>query len=716
MTQFIRNFGIRIIKRYLPFNRILDVFFRFFGQFNQNNFYEYNLIKQSGYFDIAWYLDQNSDVAKNRVDPICHYLKHGAQEFRNPGINFDTKFYITDNPEVDFSEINPLVHYIKFGKTNHRDAKDSILAKDYNDRMWGGYSKYAIPLLQDLINNTLTSSRERERAAWYLMRWCFFHEDYEKALELVHISLNMRKPVYRSHYISETQCLVNLNRFEEADKTLNSAIDVFGPHRDFYLLKSLVQPHLDNNESSSNRKKIKLEWINKAITQGDLTPLIEKDDTLPLSFSNITSRATSELNDQQEKVSIIIPVYNASNTISTALESLINQTWKNIEIIVVDDCSTDDTCKIIEKIAYLDNRIFLVKKYKNEGAYISRNVGLTRVSGDFVMVHDSDDWSHPQKIELQINEFRENDQYMAVMSHWIRFDENLSVVGPWIQRGDLSDLNFSSLMVKSHVFDELGNWPEVRVSGDTEYRFRIARFYGFDSIYKIPPDMILSLSLTRENSLTRTKATHMKTLYYGIRWLYRDIYNYWHTLEEFRINPKKHMKNAPVPIGLQSDRSKKTSYYLVVICDYSIGFDKYGLILKTIAKLQESGMQVAIFHWKEFGENIHASIEGTVFKACQKYNIDILSPSDTLDSKFIVFVNASILQYIPDEIPSITAQHLIIGKNKIQKNGSILDTKSTFYQIANTNAQDLFRLEGEWMSLSEWNNFLLPKSSHDGIK
>ena len=75
-------------------------------------------------------------------------------------------------------------------------------------------------------------------------------------------------------------------------------------------------------------------------------------------------------------ISIIIPTYNVENYISKGLDSCIKQTYKNIEIIVVDDGSTDNTCKVVEEYIRKDNRIFLYKK-DNSGVSATRNLGIT---------------------------------------------------------------------------------------------------------------------------------------------------------------------------------------------------------------------------------------------------------------------------------------------------------------------------------------------------
>ena len=77
---------------------------------------DYNLIKKSGLFDSEYYLSQNEDVKKAKMNPIKHYLKFGWKEGRNPSSKFDGNEYLNERPDVRIAGICPLVHYIKFGK------------------------------------------------------------------------------------------------------------------------------------------------------------------------------------------------------------------------------------------------------------------------------------------------------------------------------------------------------------------------------------------------------------------------------------------------------------------------------------------------------------------------------------------------------------------------------------------------------------------------
>ena len=100
------------------------------------------------------------------------------------------------------------------------------------------------------------------------------------------------------------------------------------------------------------------------------------------------------------KVSVIIPVHNSSKYILECLNSVINQTYRNLEIICIDDKSTDNSVELIKSIN--DRRIKLIELNTNSGAAVARNKGIDASTGDYICFLDSDDYWKPRKIEKQL--------------------------------------------------------------------------------------------------------------------------------------------------------------------------------------------------------------------------------------------------------------------------------------------------------------------------
>lgn len=127
-------------------------------------------------------------------------------------------------------------------------------------------------------------------------------------------------------------------------------------------------------------------------------------------------------------ISIITPVYNAEKFISKTIESVINQTYTNWELILIDDCSTDDSYKIIKQYIEKDQRIKYIKLYKNSGPCIARNTGIKLSMGRYISFLDSDDLWYPEKLEKQF-EFMTSNNYRFTCTGYKMMSEEGNLIG-----------------------------------------------------------------------------------------------------------------------------------------------------------------------------------------------------------------------------------------------------------------------------------------------
>lgn len=128
-------------------------------------------------------------------------------------------------------------------------------------------------------------------------------------------------------------------------------------------------------------------------------------------------------------VSIITPVYNDSKFVKQTIESVLNQTYSNFELIIVDDCSNDDSIAIIK--SFNDERIKLFINDKNEGAAFSRNRALKNASGEYIAFLDGDDIWDKDKLKKQISFMIEN-KYLFSYTNYERIDEDTKPLGIFI--------------------------------------------------------------------------------------------------------------------------------------------------------------------------------------------------------------------------------------------------------------------------------------------
>lgn len=140
----------------------------------------------------------------------------------------------------------------------------------------------------------------------------------------------------------------------------------------------------------------------------------------------------NEINKEQGKVSIIMPSYNTAVYIKDTIQSVLNQTYKNWELIIVDDCSTDNTDEVVDEIH--DDRIKYLKNEKNSGAAVCRNRALREAKGQWIAFLDSDDLWMTEKLEKQI-QFMEKNGYVFSYTNYEEIDvegnkTGIKVTGP----------------------------------------------------------------------------------------------------------------------------------------------------------------------------------------------------------------------------------------------------------------------------------------------
>jgi teichuronic acid biosynthesis glycosyltransferase TuaG len=147
------------------------------------------------------------------------------------------------------------------------------------------------------------------------------------------------------------------------------------------------------------------------------------------------------------KVTIITPTYNAERFIEETIHSVQSQTYRNWELLVIDDCSNDNTRLLVSKISAQDNRVHLISLAKNEGAANARNKGLENVSGEYVAFLDADDIWLPKKLEEQVNFMRSNHHCFTYTSYEI-IDANGNPTGKIIDANGPTSVNYFDMLKK----------------------------------------------------------------------------------------------------------------------------------------------------------------------------------------------------------------------------------------------------------------------------
>ncbi|MCI5073065.1 glycosyltransferase family 2 protein [bacterium] len=300
-------------------------------------------------------------------------------------------------------------------------------------------------------------------------------------------------------------------------------------------------------------------------TQNPFKELFTKNPIQLLSFTNayknentciefhsngsLYNLKTNHTSSHLETVSVILPVYNAEKTIAQAIASIQTQNHKNIEVIVVDDCSTDNTKSIVQNISETDSRIHYYRLEQNRGSYYCRNYGITQSTGQYITFHDSDDISRPDRIATSLDAIKSNMDIDAVFSDYIRFNNQGEIEATWLgspYRKGLITFFINATVLK----DRLGYFDLVRSCADSEF-FERAQCIGL-CIKKI--DEVLYYARSASDSLSKKgifKNTNLKGSYTRntLRECYYISYKTYHRFSEKNLYleafPKKRAFDAP---------------------------------------------------------------------------------------------------------------------------------------------------------------------------
>jgi glycosyltransferase involved in cell wall biosynthesis len=213
-------------------------------------------------------------------------------------------------------------------------------------------------------------------------------------------------------------------------------------------------------------------------------------------------------------ISCVVPVFNGERYLAEALESILKQSYRSLEIIVVDDGSTDGTAAVMDHYA---GRARLLRQ-ANAGTAAARNLGLNAAQGEFVAFLDADDLWHPEKLERQTARFKTRPELDYCVTHvqnfWVpelieeerRFrDHRISKALPGYSTG--------TLLARRALFDTVGQFnPAIKHADDTEWFLRASE-HG--AAMELLPDVLLYRRLHQTN-LSRLRASNSRDQYLQI--------------------------------------------------------------------------------------------------------------------------------------------------------------------------------------------------------
>lgn len=416
----------------------------------------------------------------------------------------------------------------------------------------------------------------------------------------------------------------------------------------------------------------KIRWINKALALSGLGgisvyPSAQKPlfDCLAPKMEQKTGFCASS--KEAPLVTVIVPAYNAEKTIETALSSLVFQTWKNLEILVIDDHSQDKTADVVTRFAQKDCRIRLIRSALNQGAYVSRNLGLAQAAGDFVTCHDADDWSHPEKIQKQVIHLLDHPEVIANLSQLSRAQDNLK----FYRRGNPGryiQINMSSLMFRRlPVMEKAGYWDSVRFGGDGEFVRRLEKLFGEKKIVRLTTGPV---SMVRQSlsSLTGNQTFGYEGFFMGARREYRESHDFHHQRGvSLFVDFPQQKRPFPAPELMLPQKSTNTDrphFDVIMVSDFRLPGGTTASNIEEIKVQTELGLRTGLVQMSRYDLEPTRYVQPAVRSLVDGENVRFIVYGEKASCDTLILRHPNILQERQRFIPDIQAQKVRVIINQ----------------------------------------------------
>lgn len=475
-----------------------------------------------------------------------------------------------------------------------------------------------------------------------------------------------------------------------------------------FLRLNAINPAVTGNPA---RRAEWLESMNGLLAESGLAPITVRNPASP-SFFELTCEAPLPQVTDGPLVTVIMPIYEPDEATEVAVRSLLEQTWRNIEILIIDDASpqTDaqgkptDYESRLKDWQQLDDRITVVFCEENRGAYAVRNDGYDMARGEFVTVADKDDWHHPQKIEFLAKELIENPEVPANLGNWVRVSEKLEFLVRWGPDRVIHP-SFASLMYRrEEIQEKLGYWDTVRKSADGEFKLRFELAYGtkLQPSFKAP----LAFALLGEGNLTSSD--------YGLGYRHEDRHAYqrgykqWHQDIEAGIaspympkNPSPRLFYAP-PSFLPERPQGPVHYDVIFMSEFGFEAGNTTSLRQEIDAALRAGLKVGVLPVQNglipsaSRRHFTPKVEELIFTG----QVDRLSLSSRATTDLLVVRWPASMELNPGVRASITPERAVIVANHMPYEPSG-ERRSYDVRSVSENVEATFGVRPLWSPQSE---------------
>jgi O-antigen biosynthesis protein len=392
-------------------------------------------------------------------------------------------------------------------------------------------------------------------------------------------------------------------------------------------------------------------------------------DTGQVAFDRIRAGVARRV-DSDVRISVVVTAFRPDAGLLTAVRSLVHQSWANLEIIIVDDGSPAGYDAVLARCADLDGRVRLIRLATNRGTYVARNTGLDACTGRFVTFQDSDDWSHPRRVERQVEPLLRDPRLMATTSRGIAVSGDLVLTR--LGRFRRHALNTSSMMLrKDAVIGRIGFFDTVRKAADSEYVGRLESAFGATAIRRLN-DHPYALIRQSPDSLSRAEV-RVEWRHPG-RTAYASAYLTWHARiaageadPYLQREPASRPFTAPTHVTaspLASIGPRRCD--VLFVADWARTGGPERSMTEEISALTRGGRRVGVLHLEDFRAMAarRRPLARRVQELINRGVVDHVLLGDAVEASVVVVRQPSVLQFAGDRPSRVRADRVIINVDR----------------------------------------------------
>lgn len=589
--------------------------------------------------------------------------------------------------------------------------------------------KSLIALYEQQENLQFRSNAARELALLYANKvdLSFDHPDNnaDTPLEIAHKCLELWNEVnpgkdlelMKEKTVLQAESLHILDQVKTAKQKTIQGLSMH-PHDDFFLAAA-------NLEASFLAR---IMWVNKAFRHHGYTQIAYDFSSEDVLLEGLQSAADGSNDDDSKgnsienpaadhhKVSVIVPVissFQQENGLRTSLNTVLNQTWQNLEVIVVIETEKDadiyneSMASFLDTYITSDERIKLVRTDPNQGSYIARNQALEFATGEFVTVHELEEWAHPEKIEYQVQHLIQHPDAVGNTSQQAIVDDNLMSYRQGHTTLYCNSNRTSLLFRREQVINNIGYWDCVRFCADLEFISRMKKAFGPEKVFDLSSG-VMTFRRKNQHLYTDHEAFGYRGGYdMGARKEYLESAEYFHSHAEreslhypFPQTSRPFPTPQPLLIAHNKALQKQQKFDVIIASDFRLPGGTTSSNVEEIKAQKQLGLRTGLIQMSRFKFGPEKTINPKIRELIDDDLVEMIVYGQKVTCEALVVKYPPVLQHRQEYIPEVHAGKIFVIMNQTPyKEYDIKEEPEYEIETCLKHCQQYFSHSGTWYAI-----------------